>query len=45
MHRWMHSAAGGTIHLLNPGLATVRSRLRIGSRAIELLLRDRENWR
>ena len=24
MHRWMHNAAGGTIHRLNPGLAIVR---------------------
>src|SRR5580658_3373024 len=26
MHRWMHSAAGGTSQRLNPAFATVRSR-------------------
>jgi hypothetical protein len=24
MHKWTHSAAGGTIQRLNPGFATVR---------------------
>ena len=34
MHKWMHSAAGGTIQRLNPGLAIVWLRSKIDKRAI-----------
>ena len=34
MHRCTHNAAGGTIHRLKPGLATVCSRLRNDNKAI-----------